>query len=418
MSSVILKNIGQLIGAYPTAPEKRKGAELANLPIINNAWLVIENGLFKDFGEMSRFESDCMNKYPHFTAIKDLRGRSVMPGFCDSHTHIVFAGSRENEFVYKIKGMSYEEIAQQGGGILNSAKKLQSTDEDVLLEQAQTRINEMISMGTTAIEIKSGYGLTTHDEIKMLRVIKKLKQQNKIQIKSTFLGAHALPAEFKENRSAYITEITQKMLPKIADEGLADYCDVFCDKGFFTVEETDTILSTATKLGLKPKIHANELDYSGGIQVGVKHKAISVDHLEFTGKEELEVLAHSNTIPTLLPSTAFFLRLHYPPAREMINAGLPVSLASDYNPGSSPSGNMFFVMSLACIQMKMLPEEVINAATVNASYAMELEKTHGSITPGKDANFIVTEKIPSYTYLMYSFGRPCIEEVYIKGIQA
>lgn len=418
MSSVILKNIGQLIGVYSTSPDKRKGAELANLPVINNAWLVIENGLFKDFGEMMNYEKDCADKYPHFTAIKDLRGKSILPGFCDSHTHIVFAGSRENEFVYKIKGMSYEEIAQQGGGILNSAKKLQSTDEDVLLEQAQSRINEMISMGTTAIEIKSGYGLTTHDEIKMLRVIKKLKQQNKIQIKSTFLGAHALPSEFKENRSAYITEITQKMLPKIADEGLADYCDVFCDKGFFTVEETDTILATATKLGLKPKIHANELDYSGGIQVGVKHKAISVDHLEFTGKEELEVLAHSNTIPTLLPSTAFFLRLHYPPAREMINAGLPVSLASDYNPGSSPSGNMFFVMSLACIQMKMLPEEVINAATVNASYAMELEKTHGSITPGKDANFIITEKIPSYMYLMYSFGRPCIEEVYIKGIQA
>ncbi len=388
---------------------------MQSLPVLENAWLVIENGLFKEWGSMEDFERIYASTYGYIAQAEDLQGKSILPCFCDSHTHIVYAGSRENEFVYKIKGMSYEEIAQKGGGILNSAKKLQDTNEEDLYENAQKRLNEMISMGTGAIEIKSGYGLTLADEIKMLRVVKKLKQNNSIRIKSTFLGAHAMPLQFKENRNGYIEEIVKKMIPQIAEEGLADYCDVFCDKGFFTVEETDTILQAASKFGLKPKIHANELDYSGGIQVGVKNGAISVDHLEFTGKEELEVLLKSDTIPTLLPSTAFFLRLHYPPARNMIEAGLPVSLASDYNPGSSPSGNMFFVMSLACIQMKMLPEEVINAATVNASYAMEVNDTNGSITPGKEASFIVTEKIPSYTYLLYSFGRPCVDQVYIKG---
>lgn len=414
-STIIIKNIGTIIGIFNDAPAPLKGVQMQSLPTLDNAWLVIENGLFKEWGPMNQFETTVASKYNHVNTIKDLEGKSILPTFCDSHTHIVYVGSRENEFVYKIRGMSYEDIAQQGGGILNSAKKLQQTSEDVLFEQAQNRIHEMVRLGTGAIEIKSGYGLTTKDEIKMLRVIKKLKQNNSIAIKSTFLGAHAMPVEFKENRKAYIEEITKKMLPQIAEEELADYCDVFCDKGFFTVEETDTILNVAVKLGLKPKIHANELDFSGGIQIGVKNGAISVDHLEFTGDEELKILENSNTIPTLLPSTAFFLGLHYPPARKMIEAGLPVSLASDYNPGSSPSGNMFFVMSLACIQMKMLPEEVLNAATVNASYAMELNTTHGSITPGKEASFIVTEKIPSYTYLMYSFGRPCIEEVYIKG---
>lgn len=414
MSLIHFINIESILGAHAQAPLVQKGSAMSILPAIENAWLVIENGLISDFGLMKDWEQARL-KYPNPLEVHDLKGRYLMPTFCDSHTHIVFAGSRENEFVYKIKGMSYEEIAQQGGGILNSAKKLQQTSEDSLFISAQARINEMVKLGTGAIEIKSGYGLTTADEIKMLRVIKRLKQQNPIHIKSTFLGAHAMPVEFKNNRQGYINEITQKMLPQIAEEELADYCDVFCDKGFYTVQETDIILEAASKYGIKAKIHANELDYSGGIQVGVKHKAISVDHLEFTGEEELEVLSNSNTIPTLLPSTAFFLRLHYPPARKMIEAGLPVSLASDYNPGSSPSGNMFFVMSLACIQMKMLPEEVINASTINASYAMELNTTNGSITPGKDASFIITEKIPSYTYLMYSFGRPCISEVYIKG---
>jgi len=411
MAITIFINIKGLIQTHINPPAIQKGKNIGVLEITENAWLAIENDKILDFGLMATFNGD---NYTNATQI-DVTGKFIIPGFCDSHTHIVFAGSREGEFVDKIKGISYEEIAKRGGGILNSAKRLQQTTEDELIESAQKRLNEMVKMGTAAIEIKSGYGLTTPDEIKMLRVIKRLKETNSITIKSTFLGAHAMPTEFKENRKGYIDEITKKMLPQIADEGLADYCDVFCDKGFYTVEETDIILSTAVKLGLKPKIHANELDYSGGIQIGVKHGAISVDHLEFTGEEELEVLALSNTIPTLLPSTAFFLRLHYPPARKMIEAGLPVSLASDYNPGSSPSGNMFFIMSLACIQMKMLPEEVLNAATINAAYAMEINNTHGSITPGKEASFIITENIPSYAYLMYSFGRPCISEMYIKG---
>ncbi len=411
MSITVFKNIKALIQAHITAPELQRSENFSRLSVIEDAWLSIKDGKIVDFGHMHSFSPDF---YPSAKYV-DVDGRMIFPTFCDSHTHIVFAGSRESEFVDKIQGKSYEEIAKNGGGILNSAKKLQQTSEEELLISAQSRIDEMINMGTGAIEIKSGYGLTTKDELKMLRVIKQLKKNNSIRIKSTFLGAHAMPVEFKENRTAYIEEITKKMLPQIAEENLADYCDVFCDKGFYTVEETDIILSTANKLGLKPKIHANELDFSGGIQVGVKHGAISVDHLEFTGDAELEVLSNSNTIPTLLPSTAFFLRLHYPPARKMIEAGLPVSLASDYNPGSSPSGNMFFIMSLACVQMKMLPEEVLNATTINASYAMEINDTHGSISPGKDANFIITEKIPSYAYLMYSFGRPCVSEVYIKG---
>ncbi len=413
MPITLFKNIGAIVQSHPEAPVLQKGSSMTTLNAQEDAWLAIEDDKILAYGSMKDWETN-QNKYSSAKVI-DVEGRFILPTFCDSHTHIVYAGSRENEFVYKIKGMSYEEIAKQGGGIINSAKKLQNTSEEELIENAQRRINEMIKMGTGAIEIKSGYGLTTQDEIKMLRVIRSLKKTNDIAIKSTFLGAHAMPVEYIENRKGYIDEITGKMLPQIAEEGLADYCDVFCDKGFFTVEETDTILAAALKLGMKPKIHANELDFSGGIQVGVKYGAVSVDHLEFTGDEEIEVLLNSNTIPTLLPSTAFFLRLHYPPARQMMERGLPLSLASDYNPGSSPSGNMFFIMSLACIQMKMLPEEVINATTINASYAMEVNQTHGSITPGKTASFMITEKIPSYTYLMYSFGRPCINEVYIKG---
>jgi len=413
MAVILFKNIKSIIQAYETSPGIKKGADMARLTTLDNAWMVTRDEFIDSFGSMDTWNS-IIEKFPDAEVI-DVTGKFIMPAFCDSHTHIVYAGSRENEFVYKIKGMSYEDIAKQGGGIINSAKRLQQTGEDELYENAQRRINEMMKMGTGAVEIKSGYGLTTTDEIKMLRVVKRLKETNTIAVKSTFLGAHAMPVEYKENRQGYIDEITQKMLPQIAEEGLADYCDVFCDKGFFTVEETDQILSKASELGMKPKIHANELDYSGGIQVGVKYGAISVDHLEFTGNEEIETLAQSNTMPTLLPSTAFFLRLHYPPARKMMDAGLPLSLASDYNPGSSPSGNMFFIMSLACIQMKMLPEEVINAATINASYAMELNHTHGSITPGKAASFIITEEIPSYTYLMYSFGRPCVSQVFVKG---
>jgi imidazolonepropionase len=327
----------------------------------------------------------------------------------------VYAGSRESEFVDKIHGLSYEEIARRGGGILNSAKRLQASSEDELYHQALNRALEIASYGTGAVEIKSGYGLTVQDELKMLRVIKRLRETTQLTIRATFLGAHAIPSEYKENRSAYIDLIVDEMLPKVIAEGLADFVDVFCDIGFFTVEETDRILSAAKKLGLQAKIHANELDYSGGIQVGVKHDALSVDHLEYTGDEEMDVLLNSNTMPTLLPSTAFFLRIKQPPAREMMQAGLPIALASDYNPGSSPSGKMSFVLSLACINLRMTPEEAINAATINSAYAMGIHDSHGSITPGKIANLFITKEISSYAFLPYAFGSNVIETTLLNG---
>jgi imidazolonepropionase len=346
----------------------------------------------------------------------DATGKLVFPAWCDSHTHIVYAGSRESEFVDKINGLSYEEIAQKGGGILNSAKRLQETSEDELFIQAKRRADEIISYGTGAVEIKSGYGLTLQDELKMLRVIKRLQAETPLTIKATFLGAHAIPQEYKSNRNAYIQLIVNEMLPQVAAENLADYCDVFCDKGFFTVDETDQILEKAASLGIRAKIHANELDYSGGIQVGVKHNALSVDHLEYTGEEEMEVLLNSSTMPTLLPSTAFFLRIKNPPAREMLTAGLPLALATDYNPGSSPSGNMQFVLSLACINLRMTPEEAINAATINSAYAMGISETHGSITVGKKANLFITKAISGYAFLPYSFGANLTETTILNGI--
>jgi imidazolonepropionase len=339
----------------------------------------------------------------------------VFPAWCDSHTHIVYAGSRESEFVDKINGLSYEEIAKRGGGILNSAARLQQTSEDELFEQALKRCEEIMRFGTGAVEIKSGYGLTVDDEIKMLRVIRRLKNAVPLEIKATFLGAHAVPAEFRDRREAYVDSIVNEMIPRVAAENLADYVDVFCDKGFFTVPETDRILEAGVRYGLRPKIHANELDYSGGIQIGVQHDALSVDHLEFTGKDEIETLLNSSTMPTLLPSTAFFLRLHYPPAREMIASGLPVALASDYNPGSSPSGRMSFVISLACIHLRMTPEEAINAASINSAYAMGLATSHGSITKGKTASFFITKPMPSVAYMPYSFGSDLIDRVFISG---
>lgn len=408
MSSILFKNI-KFLAQYSDSPiSHRSGEEMMHLPILENAWLLIENGKFSSYGTM-----DSCPENAH--EIIDASGRAILPGWCDSHTHIVYSGSRELEYIDKIKGLSYEQIAANGGGILNSAKRLQQTSEDELFEAAYERVKEVISFGTTALEIKSGYGLTLEDEIKMLRVINRLKEASPITIKSTFLGAHAIPAAYKENRSAYIDLIVDQMIPQIAAEGLADYCDVFCDRGFFTVEETDRILAAGLKYGMKPKIHANELDYSGGIQVGVKHGAISVDHLEFTGEEEIETLLNSGTMPTLLPSTAFFLGLHYPPARNMIKSGLPVSLATDYNPGSSPSGNMPFIVSLACIQMRMLPNEALNAATVNAAKAMELDGQAGTITPGYDANFFLSKPLPSLEYIPYSFGRNPVDKVWVKG---
>lgn len=410
---ILIKNIKTLVQIENNNDRKKwvAGSEMATLPVLDDAYVYIKGECIADFGSM--------NSMPIFEydELIDATDRIVMPTWCDSHTHIVYAGSREQEFVYRIKGMSYEEIAARGGGILNSAKRLQVTSEEELLKNAFSRLCEVQKMGTGAIEIKSGYGLTVKDELKMLRVIKKLKTMTNMPIKANFLGAHALPIEFKADRAKYINLITQEMIPQIAEEKLADYCDVFCDRGFFTVEETDTILQAAADYGLAPKIHANELDFSGGIQVGVKNKARSVDHLEYVGKEEIDTLLASDTMPTLLPSTAFFLNLpHYAPARKMIDSGLPVALASDYNPGSSPSGNMQLVLTMACAQMKMTPQEAIHAATLNGAYAMNLEKEVGTIAVGKLANLILTKKIPSIEYIPYSFGSTFIENVVIKGI--
>jgi imidazolonepropionase len=339
----------------------------------------------------------------------------VFPSWCDSHTHIVFAASREEEFVDRIKGLSYEEIAERGGGILNSARRMQDCSEETLYESAYERLQEVIGHGTGALEIKSGYGLSLESEIKMLRVIRRLKQNSPIPIKATFLGAHAVPAAFKTKRADYIDLIIHQMLPQVAAEQLAEYCDVFCDRGFFTVEETDQILKAAWQYGLKPKIHANELDYSGGVQIGIANGAISVDHLEYTGPEEIAALATSNTLPTLLPSCAFFLGIPYAPARQMMDAGLPVVLATDYNPGSSPSGKMPFVVSLACIKMKMLPEEAIYAATLNGACALELADDYGSITVGKKANLFITRPMPSLAYLPYAFGETLVRRIILNG---
>ena len=386
------------------------------LNCIDNAYLLINNDFIEDFGSMSEIEViNKKNKDCEYLTEIDAEGRMVFPSFCDSHTHLVYAGSREIEYIDKIKGLSYEEIAKRGGGILNSSKLLHNTSEEELIAQAFERLEEIKMFGTGAVEIKSGYGLSVEDEIKMLRVIKKLKEISPLTIKSTFLGAHAVPAEYKSNQKAYVDLIINKMLPKVAEENLADFVDVFCDRGFFTVEETDRILSAAAKYGLRPKIHANELDYSGGIQIGVKHNALSVDHLEYTGDEEIKALLKSNTMPTILPGAAFFLGMVYAPVRKMMNAGLPIALASDFNPGSSPSGNMQFVCSLACIAYKMTPEEVFNATTINTAYAMDVNKELGTIARGKKANVFITKPIPSYEFMPYAFGSNNVEKVIING---
>lgn len=407
----LIHNIKQIVQATTTSEPVVKGKDMSFLPCINTGWLAVSDDTIAATGTMQ----DGMPSSSLFDEIIDATGKLVLPCWCDSHTHLVYAASREDEFVSRIKGMSYEEIARNGGGILNSAIKLNTTSEDELYEGALSRLNGIIKTGTGAVEIKSGYGLNVEGEMKMLRVIKKLKEISPIIIKATFLGAHAIPSRFKNDRKGYINLIKQEMLPAIAAEDLADYCDVFCDKGFFSPDETGEILEAAWKYGLPPKIHANELTESGGIEVGVKYRALSVDHLEHCGNSQIEVLLNSSTMPTLLPSTAFFLGLRYPYARKMIDAGLPVALASDFNPGTSPSGNMNFILSLASIKMKMLPEEVINAATVNAAYAMGVERQCGSITPGKKANFILTNPIPSINYIPYSYGGDFIHAVYING---
>ncbi|NVO10622.1 MAG: imidazolonepropionase [Bacteroidales bacterium] len=411
--SILIINIKKLIQVENKPRIWVAGSEMSKIGTIDDAFLYIKGGIIEDFGKMGE-ASNKFSKEKDLTII-DATGKMVFPSFCDSHTHLVYAGSREIEYIDKIKGLSYEEIAKRGGGILNSAKLLHNTSEDELYNQSLTRIDEIISLGTGAVEIKSGYGLTTDDELKMLRVIKRLKESTPITIRATFLGAHAVPLEYKGRQGEYVDTIINEMIPLVASEDLADFIDVFCDKGFFTVEETERMLMAGMKYGLKAKIHANELDYSGGIQVGVKYGAQSVDHLEYTGDEEIKCLLKSETMPTLLPGAAFFLGMVDPPVRKMIQAGLPVAMASDYNPGSSPSGDMKFVMSLGCIKMKMLPEEVINAVTINSAYAMGISDTHGSIAKGKIANVFIIKPIPSYEFIPYSYTSRIVDTVILNG---
>lgn len=409
---LLIKNIKTLVQVEDTPQIMVAGKDMATLGTIDNAYLLIKDGKISDFGTMEDLPEQLKT-----AAIEqiDATDRMVFPSFCDSHTHLVYAGSREIEYIDKIRGLSYEEIAKRGGGILNSAKRLHDTSEDELYEQSLARVNEIISLGTGAVEIKSGYGLTTEDELKMLRVIRRLKETTPITIKSTFLGAHAVPAEYKGRQGEYVDLIINEMIPMVAGEDLADYVDVFCDEGFFTVEETERILMAGMKYGLRAKIHANELAYSGGIQAGVKYGALSVDHLEFTGAEEIQCLLGSETMPTILPGAAFFLGMEYPPVRKMMESGLPLALASDYNPGSSPSGDMKFILSLACIKMRMLPEEAINAATINSAYAMGISDTHGSIAKGKIANVYITKPIPTYEFMPYAYTTKLVDMVILNG---
>ena len=405
---MLIKNIKTLVGVDEDFCKIKKGAAMKNLSTIDDAWLLIEGEKMIDFGKME----NCPDRAEE---IIDATGKMVFPSWCDSHTHLVFAGSREGEFRDRIEGLSYEEIARRGGGILNSAKKLRATPAEVLLEQAYLRIEEVKNYGTGAIEIKSGYGLSVESELKMLRVIQKLKAISPVKIKATFLGAHALPPEFKDNRKGYISLIINDLLPQVADEGLAEYIDVFCEKVAFSPAETEQIMEAGWKYGLKPKIHTNQFNCMGGIEASVKHHAVSVDHLEVVNDLEIECLKNSKTMATLLPSAPFFINDHYPPARKLIDSGLAVALASDFNPGSSPSGKMPFVVSLACIKMKMLPEEAINAATINGAYAMELQNDYGSIARGKTANIFITKPMSSIAFLPYSFGSDLIESVILKG---
>lgn len=417
MSSLLITHIKSLYGVLSPDVTVKRGADMADFAHIDNAYLLIENGIIKEFGAMADLEKPSNSQIINSSNQINAEDRLVLPTFVDSHTHIVFARSREEEFVMKIKGATYEDIAAAGGGILNSARRLQEATEDELFEAAWLRLQELISKGTGAIEIKSGYGLTVANELKMLRVVKRLKEKTPIPVKATFLGAHTYPADYKQNHEGYLQLIFDEMLPAIAAEGLADYIDVFCEKGFFSVEETARILEAGAKHGLKAKIHGNQLDYSGGVQVAVAHNAVSVDHLEHAGDAEIEVLKNSNTLPVGLPGCSFFLGLPYTPVRKLINAGLPVVLASDFNPGSSPAGDMRFITALGCIQMKLTPEEAFNATTINGAAALELSKETGSITVGKKANFIITKQIPSLAWIPYAHQNNWIENVFINGIK-
>lgn len=410
MATTLVTNIKLLVN---TLEENKllRGKDLARLPCIENAYVIIEDGIITGTGSSNEIQHPA-SKFSH---IIDAEGQMVLPAWCDSHTHLVFAASREEEFVDKIKGLSYADIAAKGGGILNSARKLNAASENELFTKAWKRLEEVSKQGTGAIEIKSGYGLTVEGELKMLRVIKKLKEKSALPIKATFLGAHTYPLEYKDNHKGYIDLIINEMLPVIAKEKLADYIDVFCETGFFSPEETEMICRAGMSYGLKPRIHANQLSLSGGTQTGVKLNALSVDHLETMDDDAITTLAQSNTIGTLLPTAAFFLQMPFQPARKLIDAGCAIALASDFNPGSSPSGNMNLVVAMSCIQMKMLPEEAINAATINGAYAMELEKEVGSISIGKKANLIFTNPVPSLAYLPYAFGSNLIDKVMING---
>lgn len=405
--SILIKHIKGLVQVREENIKWVAGKEMDHLPILEDAFLYIENGKITDFGKMD------VCKIKHADEVINAAGRFVFPSFVDSHTHLVFAASREEEFVYKIKGMSYAEIAAKGGGILNSAKKLQEISEDKLFERSMVRAREIINYGTGAVEIKSGYGLTTEDEVKMLKVAKRIGESTGLRVKTTFLGAHAVPKE--TTKEAYLDKVINEMIPVVAEQGLADYVDAFCEQGFFTPDETERVMEAGKKYGMKPKIHANQLHISGGVQVGVKVGAISVDHLESMGTEEIEALKNTTVMPTMLPGAAFFLGTSYPPARDMLNAGLPLALATDYNPGSAPCGRMSHMLSLACVKMKMTPEEAINAATINTAYAMEVSDTHGSITKGKAGSVFITKEIPSVAYIPYSFGSDQVDKVILNG---
>ncbi|SFH11229.1 imidazolonepropionase [Pedobacter insulae] len=409
---MLITQIKALVGVHPKETFVLHGDEMAQLPTLENAWLLLENGLIKDFGPMFTCPSSTENNQ-HETI--NAEGKYVFPSWCDSHSHVVFAASREEEFVMKIEGKGYEEIAAAGGGILNSANKLANASEEELFESARKRVVDMIKQGTAAIEIKSGYGLTFESELKMLRVIKRLKNELPIPVKATFLAAHTYPQVYKNDHQGYIDLIINEMLPAVAEEKLADYIDVFCERGFFSVEETDQILTAAAKFDLKPKIHANQLSVSGGVQIGVKHGAVSVDHLEETDDDVLKSLANNPTIATLLPSCSFYLNIPFANARGLMQNHAAIALATDYNPGSTPSGNMNFVVSLACIKLKMMPEEAINAATLNGAAAMELSKEMGSIAIGKRANLFITRTIPALAYLPYSFGQSQVETIILNG---
>lgn len=410
---LLLENIKELVQIQENPVALKAGKDMAKINTIKNAFLIIRDELIEEFGSMDELKDKYLDD--DLVIEIDCSNRLVYPSFCDSHTHLVYPSAREKEFVDRIKGLSYEEIAKRGGGILNSAKRLHEMSAEELYTDAMHRVVEIMKMGTGAVEIKSGYGLNTEDELKMLRVISWIKETAPICVRSTFLGAHAIPQEYKSKPSDYVDMVINEMIPQVAAEDLADYIDVFCDQGFFSVEDTERILMAGIKYGLRPKIHANELGLTGGVQVGVKYNALSVDHLEFIEEPEIEALLDSETMPTVLPGAAFFLGMKLSPVRQMIDAGLPVALASDYNPGSSPSGNMSLISAMGCIKYKMLPEEVINATTINTAYAMGIEDSYGSIARGKVANLFITSEVPGIEYLPYAYGSNLIETVILNG---